>query len=82
MLNLRNESFILPEIQPLYIDQVNIGKIVIPDELPFIKNDTKYLIDYKNNGEVTALCVLLPKMSRYVKNFDDAKTMSLLVENE
>ena len=58
------------------IDFASIDKRVICDEFPYIKKASKYFTDYKNNEKVTSLCVMLPKISGYLKNFDDAKTMS------
>ena len=63
------------------VDNLNIDKIVIFHVFPCIKRGSKYFISYHNN-EVTPLCVLPPKMSGYLKNFVDAKTMSFLVEDE
>ena len=52
---------------------------------PCVKKSSKYFLDYKHNEGVTPLCVLLPKISGYLKhlkNFDDAKTFSFLFEDE
>ena len=43
---------------------------------------SKYCLDYKNNHDVTLFFVLLPTMNKYLKNFDETKTMSFLVDNE
>ena len=48
------------------------------DDFPCTKKGLKYFVGYKNYEKATTLCVLLPKMSGYVKNFDDAKNMSFL----
>ena len=64
MLKLRNQIFIRPKIHSLYIEHVNIGKIVISDEFPVINKSSKYLINYIDNGEV---------MSRYLFLVDDEK---------
>ena len=37
---------------------------------------------YKNIKEVAPLCVLLPKVSEYVKNFDFAKITCFLIKDE
>ena len=39
-------------------------------------------MDYKHHEEVTPLCVLLSKLSEYMKNFDDAKAMCPLIKDE
>lgn len=43
---------------------------------------SKYCLDYKNNQDLTLLSVLLPTMNRYLKNFDETKTMFFLVDDE
>ena len=67
---------------PIGVADENIDKIVISDELSCTKNDFKYFVSYEKNEEVTPFSVLLPKMSGYVKNVDDAKTMCFLIKNE
>ena len=44
---------------------------------PCIKKGSKYFISYKNNEGVIRLCVFLPKMNGYLKNF-----ISFLVEEK
>lgn len=67
---------------PIGVADENIDKIVISDELSCTKNDFKYFVSYEKNEEVTPFSVLLPKMSGYVENVDDAKTMCFLIKNE
>ena len=55
--------------------------ITISNEPPCSKG-SEYLVCYKNNEKITPLCVLFPKMSVYVPNVDDAKTIFLLIEDE
>ena len=51
------------------------------EEYPYANRVFKYFVGYKNN-DVASLCVVLPKMSGYIKNFNDFKTLSFLVEDE
>ena len=57
------------------IYDVNIDKIVVPIGVLFGKIGFKYFIDYKNSKEIRPLCVMLPKMSAYRRNFDETKYM-------
>lgn len=50
-----------PSKRPMDVDDVNKDKIVKSDKFPFQKKHSKYFFSYKNNEEVTPLCVLLPK---------------------
>ena len=40
------------------------------------KNCFKYFAGYKDGKKVRPLCVMLPKMSAYRRNFDEIKYMS------
>ena len=63
------------------IGDVNTGNIIIFDKYPCAKEDCKIFFGCRNNEEVVQLCILLPKMIAYVKNFDDVKTMSFSVKD-
>ena len=43
------------------------------------KNSLKYFIAYNNDDVITPLCIKLPQMIGYVKNFASYKTMSFKV---
>ena len=45
----------------IVIDDVNIDKIVIYEKFLCSKKGSKYSVCYKNNYDVTSLCVLLSK---------------------
>ena len=55
------------------INEVNIGKIVYLDKVSFSKTAFKYLIGHKNDDKIKSLCIMLPKVSSYVKSFDKSK---------
>ena len=46
-----------------------------------VKKGFKYLIECKGDDEIKPLCIMLPKMSGYVKGFDETKDASFLIEN-
>ena len=81
----REKIFILPQ-SAVNGGNVNIDKIVIFD----LYNKSSFaqirilsiLLATKKNEELTLLCVLLWKMNKYVKKFDDTKTMCFLVKDE
>ena len=43
---------------------------------------TRYYICYEDGKKVSSLCVLLPKMAAYRRDFDKTKCVSSLVKNE
>ena len=43
------------------------------------KNSLKYIIGYNDDDVIAPLCIKLPQMIGYVKNFDSNKTMSFKV---
>ena len=59
---------------PISIYVVNIGRKVVSKKVPFGKKGFEYLIGYENDcEEVMPLCVILPKMSVYRRDFDETK---------
>ena len=46
------------------------------------KNSFKYFIGYNDYNAIRPLCIKLPQMSRYVKNFDSNKIMSFKVDDD
>ena len=61
------------------INNVGINKIVAYSKAPFGKPDVKYFIGYKDARKIRPLCVFLPKISAYRRNFNKTKCMSYLV---
>lgn len=57
------------------IRDVNIDNTVISEEFRCTKQRSRYFNIDQNNEKFTHVCFLLPKMSGYLKNFDNAKTM-------
>ena len=45
-----------------------------------VKEGCKYFIGCKDGKNVRPLCILLPKMRAYRRDFDETKYMSLLVK--
>ena len=58
---------------PISIYDVNINRIVISNKVPFGKKGCKYFLGYKEDEKGVPLCVMLPKMSRHRKKFDETK---------
>ena len=68
--------------QPIYLNQVEISKIVISDEFK-LDDGVKNFIGYKNGETVKPLCIILPQMSVFIKYFEsNKKNMSLLADDD
>ena len=49
----------------------------------FDKKGGKYFIDYKDDGyKIKLLYIILPKVSEYVKNFDEIECISFLFTDD
>ena len=52
------------------------------NKVSFGKNGFKYFIGYKDGKKITPLCIILPKISSYRKDFDEIKYVSFLIKND
>ena len=62
----------------VWINNKDISKIVVPNRVTFVKKDFKCFIGYKEDKKVRFLCIILPKVSPYRRDFDETDYMSLL----
>ena len=69
--------------QPIYLNQVEISKIVISDEFK-LDDCVKNCIEYKNSETVKPLCIILPQTSGFIKYFlkTTKKKMSFLADDD
>ena len=61
---------------------MDTSKIVVPNRVPFVEKDFKYFIGYEEGEKVRFLCIMLPKMSPYRRDFDETDYISLLKKND
>ena len=62
---------------------MDIDKILISNQVSFGVKGYKYFISYKADGyKIRPLCIMLPKLSEYVKSFDETRSMSFFVKDE
>ena len=62
---------------------VNIDQIVISDKFNHNNNDFKYFIGYQEDEIVKPLCIILPKMSGYIKYFEyGSPNMSFFIKDD
>ena len=62
------------------IHDLDVNKILVSKKESYgTKKSLKYFIGYNDDDAIRALCIKLPQMIGYVKNFDTNKTMSFKV---
>ena len=64
------------------IDDIDVNKIVVSNQISFRKNDFKYFIGYKDPKKIKHSCIFLLKMSAYWRDFDKTKSVSFLIKDE
>ena len=67
--------------RPISIKNIDINKIVVSNKVSFGKKGFKYFIGYKD-AKIRPLCIFLPKMSAYRRDFDETKYMSFLIKDD
>ena len=61
---------------------IDINKIVVSNKIFFGKKGLRYFVGYKDSKKIIPLCIFLPKMTAYRKDFDQAKFMSFLIKDD
>ena len=61
---------------------IDINKIVVSNKIFFGKKGLRYFVGYKDYKKIIPLCIFLPKMTAYRKDFDQAKFMSFLIKDD
>ena len=65
------------------IDDINVNNILISKKEPHgTKNSFKYFIGYNDNDIIRPLCIRLPQMTGYFRNFNENSTMSIKVNDK
>ena len=70
--------------QAITLNLINTNKIVISDNFKHSDDGSKFFIGYLHDDDKTRpLCIILPQMGRYKKNFDNGgKNLSFKIEDE
>ena len=62
---------------------VNVDQIVVSDKFKHSDEGFKYFIGYWEGEIVKPLCIILPQMSWYIKDFENGgKSMSFLIKDD
>ena len=68
--------------QPIDLDLINAGQIVVSDKFKHSDDGFKY-IGYKEGEIVKPLCIILPQMTGYIKYFENShKNKSFLIKDD
>ena len=66
--------------QPINLNLVNTNKIVIFNKLKHTDNGFKYFFGYQEYNIIRPLCIILTRMSRYIKYFENGgENMSFII---
>ena len=63
---------------PISIKNININKVVVSNKVSL---GFTYFTAYKDGKKIKPLCIFLPKVSAYRKDFDETKYMSLFIKD-
>ena len=66
--------------RPISIKNLDINEIVVSNKVSFGKKDFKYFIGYKDT-KIRSLCMFLPRMSTYRRDFVETKCMSFFIKD-
>ena len=66
---------------PVLMYDVDIHKIVVSSKFPFSKKGFKCFLGYEETRKIRLLCIILPKMSTYGRDFDETKYMFFFIKN-
>ena len=65
---------------PNSIKNVDISKTVVSKSVSFGKKGFKFFTWYEDDNKVRPLCIMLPKMNVYRRDFDETKHISFLIK--
>ena len=80
--NKINENSFYKNKKLFNLHDLNVNKILVSKKESYgTKNSLKYFIGYNDDDVIRPLCINLPQMIGYVKNFNSNKTMSFKVSD-
>ena len=63
---------------PISIGDVDINNMIVSNRVSFGKKSFKFSIGHKSDRKARLLCIMLPKMSAYKRDFDETKYIFFL----
>ena len=81
--NIKKSDFYNKNKKIFNIDDIDVNKILVSKKEPYGKNNSLiYFIGYNDNDVIRPLCLRLPQMTDYAKNFNKNATMYFRVNNK
>ena len=79
----KKKIFFYRSRKPFSVNDIDVNKVLISKEVVYgTKNSLKYFIGYIDEDDVIRpLCLKLPQMIGYLKEFDDSMTISLRTDD-
>ena len=79
-----NKKEFYDDKEAISLSLVDINNIVVSNKIKGNNESSKYFIGYLNDvGSVCPLCIILPKMSGYIKYFENGeKNISFKIEDD
>ena len=69
--------------QPINLDLINVDQIVVSDKFKHNDGSFKQFTGYKESENVKPLCIILPRMTGYVKYFENGeKNLSFVIKDD
>ena len=69
--------------QAIALNLVNVNQMLISDKYEHSDKGFEYFIGYKNDNIIRPLCIILPQMNGYKKNFENGgKNIFFAIEND
>ena len=68
--------------RPIWIKNIDINKVLVFNKVSFGKKCFKYFIGFKDAIITQPLCIFVPKMSAYRRDFDETKYMFFLIKDD
>ena len=67
---------------PIWINGIDLNKIIVSNKILSGRQDFKYSIGYKDNKKIKPLCILFPEMNAYRIDLDETECMSFLMKDK
>ena len=69
--------------QPIGLDLINVDQIVVSDKFKHSDDGFKYFIGCKEGEIVKPLCIILPRLTGYIKYFENGgKNVSFVIKDD
>ena len=68
--------------RPILLNNIDVNKIAVSKKVSCGKKGFKYFISSKSSKKIRPLCIFLPKISEYRRDFNETKYICFLIKHE